>query len=191
MILKIVRYPTPVLRAKCREIPEVTPTIRKLAVDMIETMHAANGVGLAAPQVAIDQQIAVIDVSHNPQCLTFLRINGERVDMVKHMPIVFMNPVLDLGKSKAVDEEGCLSFPRLRGDIRRSEEIKVTFQTLDGETQTWECDGLLARAFQHEIDHLNGILFIDRLSAVGKVSLKRKLARLMEEWEEDGDPVGE
>jgi peptide deformylase len=99
--------------------------------------------------------------------------------------------VLDLGKSKAVDEEGCLSFPRLRGDIRRSEEIKVTFQTLNGETQTWECDGLLARAFQHEIDHLNGILFIDRLSAVGKVSLKRKLARLMEEWEEDGDAVGE
>jgi peptide deformylase len=191
MVLKIVRYPTPVLRAKCRGISEITPAIHKLAEDMIETMHAANGVGLAAPQVAVDQQIAVIDVSHNPQCLTFLRINGERVDMVKHMPIVFMNPVLDLGKSKAVDEEGCLSFPRLRGDIRRSEEIKVTFQTLDGETQTWECDGLLARAFQHEIDHLNGILFIDRLSAVGKVSLKRKLARLMEEWEEDGDAVGE
>ena len=191
MVLKIVRYPTPVLRAKCREISEITPAIHKLAEDMIETMHAANGVGLAGPQVAVDQQIAVIDVSHNPQCLTFLRINGERVDMVKHMPIVFMNPVLDLGKSKAVDEEGCLSFPRLRGDIRRSEEIKVTFLTLNGETQTWECDGLLARAFQHEIDHLNGILFIDRLSAVGKVSLKRKLARLMEEWEEDGDAVGE
>jgi peptide deformylase len=187
MVLKIVLYPTPVLRAKCREISEITPTIHKLAEDMIETMHAANGVGLAAPQVAVDQQIAVIDVSHNPQCLTYLRINGERVDMVKHMPIVFMNPVLDLGKSKAVDEEGCLSFPRLRGDIRRSDEIKVTFQTLAGETQTWECDGLLARAFQHEIDHLNGILFIDRLSAVSKVSLKRKLARLMQEWEEDGD----
>ena len=185
MVLKIVRYPTPALRAKCRAITEVTPAIRQLADDMLETMRAANGVGLAAPQVGVDQQLAVIDVSHNPQCLTFLRINGERVDMVANMPVIFLNPVLELGKDKAVDEEGCLSFPRLRGDIRRSEQAKVTFTTLDGETQTWEMDGLLARAFQHEIDHLNGILFIDRLSAVAKVGLKRKLTRLMEEWAED------
>lgn len=187
MVLKIVRYPAPVLRAKCRTITEVTPEIRQLAEDMIETMRDANGVGLAAPQVAVDQQLAVIDVSHNPQCLTFLRINGVRADMVANMPVVFMNPVLELGKDKDVDEEGCLSFPRLRGDIRRSEQVKVTFTNLSGETQTWEMDGLLARAFQHEIDHLNGILFIDRLSAVAKVGLKRKLTRLMEEWAEDGD----
>lgn len=187
MVLKIVRYPAPVLRAKCRAITEVTPEIRQLAEDMIETMRDANGVGLAAPQVAVDQQLAVIDVSHNPQCLTFLRINGVRADMVANMPVVFINPVLELGKDKDVDEEGCLSFPRLRGDIRRSEQVKVTFTNLSGETQTWEMDGLLARAFQHEIDHLNGILFIDRLSAVAKVGLKRKLTRLMEEWAEDGD----
>ncbi len=187
MVLKIVRYPAPVLRAKCRAITEVTPEIRQLAEDMIDTMREANGVGLAAPQVAVDQQLAVIDVSHNPQCLTFLRINGARADMVANMPVVFMNPVLELGKDKDVDEEGCLSFPRLRGDIRRSEQVKVTFTNLSGETQTWEMDGLLARAFQHEIDHLNGILFIDRLSAVAKVGLKRKLTRLMEEWAEDGD----
>jgi peptide deformylase len=187
MVLKIVRYPAPVLRAKCRAITEVTPEIRELAENMIDTMRDANGVGLAAPQVAVDQQLAVIDVSHNPQCLTFLRINGVRADMVANMPVVFMNPVLELGKDKDVDEEGCLSFPRLRGDIRRSEQVKVTFTNLSGETQTWETDGLLARAFQHEIDHLNGILFIDRLSAVAKVGLKRKLTRLMEEWAEDGD----
>lgn len=185
MVLKIVRYPATVLRAKCRAITEVTPAIRQLADDMLETMRSANGVGLAAPQVGVDQQLAVIDVSHNPQCLTFLRINGERADMVTNMPVIFLNPVLELGKDKDVDEEGCLSFPRLRGDIRRSEQVKVTFKTLDGETQTWEMDGLLARAFQHEIDHLNGILFIDRLSAVAKVGLKRKLTRLMEEWAED------
>jgi peptide deformylase len=185
MVLKIVRYPATVLRAKCRAITEVTPEIRQLADDMLETMRSANGVGLAAPQVGVDQQLAVIDVSHNPQCLTFLRINGERADMVTNMPVIFLNPVLELGKDKDVDEEGCLSFPRLRGDIRRSEQVKVTFKTLDGETQIWEMDGLLARAFQHEIDHLNGILFIDRLSAVAKVGLKRKLTRLMEEWEED------
>jgi peptide deformylase len=189
MVLKIVRYPEPVLRAKCREVTEVTPEIRQFAADMIDTMREANGVGLAAPQVARDIQLAVIDVSHNPQCITYLRINGQEVDMVKHMPVIFLNPKLELGKNKESDEEGCLSFPRLRGDIRRSIDAKVTFQTLDGETQTWETDGLLARAFQHEIDHLNGVLFIDRMSATAKVTLKRKLARLMEEWTEDD--VGE
>lgn len=185
MVLPIVRYPDPVLRAKCRPVTEVTPELREFSTDMIETMRAANGVGLAAPQVARDIQLAVIDVSHNPDCITYLRINGEKVNMVEHMPVIFLNPRLDLGKDKDVDEEGCLSFPRLRGDIRRSEEVKVTFETLEGETQVWETDGLLARAFQHEIDHLNGVLFIDRLSAAAKVGLKRKLTRLMQDWDED------
>jgi len=185
MVLPIVRYPEPVLRAKCRPITEVTEAMRQLAADMLETMRAANGVGLAAPQVGVDVQLAVIDVSHNPQCISFLRINGQPAVMPEHMPVIFLNPRLELGKNKETDEEGCLSFPRLRGDIRRSAELKITFQTLAGETQTWETDGLLARAFQHETDHLNGVLFIDRMSAAAKVGLKRKLARLMEEWEED------
>jgi peptide deformylase len=187
MVRKIVRYPEPVLRAKCRPVTEVTPEIRTLAEDMLETMKEANGVGLAAPQVAVDVQLAVIDVSHNPDCLTYMKVNGEKVDMVQHMPIVFLNPVLELGKDKEIGEEGCLSFPRLRGDIRRSTDVKVTYTTLDGSTVTVEADGLLARAFQHEIDHLNGILFIDRLNAVAKVGMKRKLARLMEEWAEDDE----
>lgn len=185
MVLPIVRYPEPVLRAKCRPILEVTDELRQLAANMLETMRAANGVGLAAPQVGVDQQLAVIDVSHNPDCLTYLRVNGQKADMPQHMPVVFLNPQLDLGKDKNTDEEGCLSFPHLRGDIRRASEIKVTFQNLEGERVTMETDGLLARAFQHEIDHLNGILFIDRMSAAAKVGLKRKLKRLMEEWEED------
>ncbi|HCN30462.1 MAG TPA: peptide deformylase [Verrucomicrobiales bacterium] len=187
MPLKIVRYPDPVLRAKCRPVTEVTPEVRRLAADMIETMRAANGVGLAAPQVGQDVQLAVIDVSHNPKCVSFLRVNGEPADMSARMPVIFLNPVLEPGKDKETDEEGCLSFPRLRGDIRRSASLKVTFQTLDGATQTWETDGLLARAFQHETDHLNGVLFIDRMSAAAKVGLKRKLARLMEEWAEDDE----
>jgi peptide deformylase len=188
MPLPIVLYPTPVLRAKCRQIQAVTPEIRTLAADMIETMRAAHGVGLAAPQVGVDLQIAVIDVSHDPECLSYLRIDGQAAEMVKNMPIVFLNPVLELGKAKESSEEGCLSFPRLRGDIRRSIDAKVTLTTLDGKTQVWECDGLLARAFQHEIDHLNGVLFIDRLTATAKVTLKRKLQRLMAEWAEDAEP---
>ncbi len=185
MILPIVRYPEPVLRAKCRPVTQVTPDIRDLAANMLETMRDAHGVGLAAPQVGHDVQLAVIDVSHDPQCVTFLSVNGQAADLVKHMPVVFLNPRLELGNAKETGEEGCLSFPGLRGDIRRSAAMKVTFETLDGHTVTMETDGLLARAFQHEIDHLNGVLFIDRMSAAAKVGLKRKLARLMAEWEEE------
>ncbi|MBL9131964.1 MAG: peptide deformylase [Verrucomicrobiaceae bacterium] len=185
MIRNIVRYPEPVLRAKCRPVTEITDEIRKLAADMIETMKHANGVGLAAPQVGVDVQLAVIDCSHNPDCITYMRMGGQEVEMVKNMPIVLMNPRLELGNAKETGEEGCLSFPRLRADIRRSAEIKVSYMDLEGKTVTVETDGLLARAFQHEIDHLNGVLFIDRMSAVAKVGLKRKLARLMEDWDED------
>ncbi|MBL9114542.1 MAG: peptide deformylase [Verrucomicrobiaceae bacterium] len=185
MVMKIVRYPEPVLRARCKSVSAATPDHKVLAKDMLETMKAANGVGLAAPQVGKDEQLAVIDVSHNPQCVTYFKINGEDADMVKHMPVVFLNPKIEpVGKQKETDEEGCLSFPGLRGQIRRPAEIKVTYQTLDGETVTIETDGLLARAFQHETDHLNGILFIDRMSAAAKLGLKKKLARVMQDWED-------
>lgn len=182
MLRKIVLYPDPVLRARCRNIATATDEHRQLAADMLETMREANGVGLAAPQVGADVQLAVIDVSHNSECVTYLRVNGEDADLVQFMPIVFLNPKLELGKQRENGEEGCLSFPDLRFQIRRSSDVKVTYQTLDGETVTVETDGLLARAFQHEIDHLNGILFIDRISAVAKVSLKRRLKELQEEW---------
>ena len=185
MVRKIVRYPATVLRAKCRTVSGITDVHRKLAADMLETMHEERGVGLAAPQVGEDVQLAVIDVSHNPQSVTSFRINGEDKIMVEHMPLVIINPKIELGKAKITDEEGCLSFPELRGQIRRSEEVKVSFQTLDGESVVIESDGLLSRAFQHEIDHLNGILFIDRMSAAAKVGLKRKLKRYMEDWAEE------
>lgn len=182
MLRKIVLYPDSVLRAKCRLISKVMDEHRQLAADMLETMHEAHGVGLAAPQVGVDVQLAVIDVSHNPECVSYLRVNGKDADLLKLMPIVFLNPKLDLGRERENGEEGCLSFPDLRYQIRRAADIKVTYQTLDGDTVTVETDGLLARAFQHEIDHLNGILFIDRISAVAKVGLKRKLKELQEEW---------
>lgn len=185
MIRPVTRYPAAVLRAKCRAITTVTDEHRKLAEDMLETMRDERGVGLAAPQVAVDVQLAVIDVSHNPKSISLFKVNGEDRDMPSHMPIVFINPKLELGKAKVTDEEGCLSLPDLRLQIRRSADIKVTYQTLDGETVTIESDGLLARAFQHEIDHLNGILFIDRVSTAGKLGLKRKLANAMADWAED------
>jgi len=188
MVLNIVRYPEPVLRARCQSVPTATEEHKKLADDMLETMRAANGVGLAAPQIGRDIQMAVIDVSHNPDCVSYFRIDGADAKMTDHMPVVFLNPKIEpVGKEKETDEEGCLSFPRLRGQIKRPADIKVTYNTLDGATHVIESDGLLARAFQHETDHLNGILFIDRMSPAAKLGLKRKLGRLMQEWEEDDE----
>lgn len=182
MVLPIVRYPAQVLRVKCRAVTEVTERHRKLALDMLETMKEAHGVGLAAPQVAVDEQMAVIDVSHDPECVSFLRVNGEDKALLDFMPIVFLNPKIEGGKDKEAGEEGCLSIPELRARVTRPESIKVTYETLDGETVTVETDGLLARAFQHEIDHLNGVLFIDRVSAAAKVGVMRRLKWLVQEW---------
>lgn len=187
MVREVVLYPAPVLSVRCRPINEVGDDHRKLAADMLETMKDENGVGLAAPQVGVDLRLAVIDVSHNPKCVSYFKVNGQDADMVSHMPIVFLNPEIEGGPAKVTDEEGCLSFPGLRGQIRRSADVKVTYQTLDGEKVTIETDGLLARAFQHEIDHLNGILFIQRMSAAARLGLKRKLRDLMAEWAEEAE----
>jgi peptide deformylase len=140
---------------------------------------------LAAQQVGHALQLAVVDVSHDPECITYLRVNGEDTPLADIMPLIFVNPKLDHGKDKAVSEEGCLSFPDLREKIRRSEAIKATLTTIEGKNLVIETDGLLSRAIQHETDHLNGILFIDRLSAAAKIGMKRKLRRLMEEWQEE------
>ncbi|MEZ0274428.1 MAG: peptide deformylase [Roseimicrobium sp.] len=186
MILPIVLYGNPVLRAKCQPVTQVTDEIRKLAADMIETMHDARGVGLAAPQVAVPIQMAIIEVPPTDQSVTVLRVNGEAKTLAEAMPVIFLNPKLVLDGGKVIGEEGCLSIPDLRYDVRRSGVVKVTYQTLDGETVTMEADGLLGRAFQHEIDHLNGILFTDRLSAASKLGALRKLKRLVAEWKEEG-----
>ncbi len=185
MVLPIVRYPAQVLRAKCRPVTEVTERHRTLAADMIETMRDAHGVGLAAPQVGVEEQLAVIDVSHDPECVSFLRVNGAGTTLAAFMPVVFLNPRLELGKTKELSEEGCLSIPEMRAKVNRPAAVKVIYQTLDGETVTVETDGLLARAFQHEIDHLNGVLFIDRVSAAAKVGVMRRLKWLVQEWAEE------
>lgn len=186
MILPIVLYGNPVLRVKCQPVLTVTPEIRELVANMLETMHDALGVGLAAPQVAVPLQLAVIEVPDSDKSVTLLKVNGEDKTLADTMPVVFLNPKLELGSAKVLGQEGCLSIPTLRNEVRRSGVVKVTYQTLEGETVTMEADGLLARAFQHEIDHLNGILFTDRLSAAAKLGAKRKLKRMVEEWKDEG-----
>ncbi len=180
MIREIVQYGDPVLRQRCRPVTEVDERIIELVEDMLDTMVDANGVGLAAPQVGEDIRLAVIDVSHDPECVTFLKVNGEDADLVSVMPLIFINPEIAFGQEKEFGMEGCLSIRGIRAEVRRPESVKATLPQLDGSVLVVETDGLLARALQHEIDHLNGVLFVDRLPAVAKVSMRNRLKRLLD-----------
>lgn len=178
MILEIVQYGDPVLRKKCEPVGEVGEELRTLVADMLETMVEAHGIGLAAPQVGRDCRLAVIDVSHDPGCVSYVRVNGEPVDLEKMMPLVFLNPELEFGTEKETMEEGCLSIEDIRADVKRPLDVKMRMTSLEGEDLVLETDGLLARAIQHEVDHLNGILFVDRVTSAAKLSVRRKLRRL-------------
>lgn len=183
MVREIVLYGDPVLREKCKPVTEITPDLHALAADMLETMEAAEGIGLAAPQIGLGIQFAVIDVTDAKEPLTFLRVNGEEAALADIMPLVFMNPVLSFPKKeKAIMNEGCLSFPEVRADIRRPDVVRASLKLLDGQTIELETDGLLSRAIQHETDHLMGILFIDRASPAVKLTLKRKIQKMWDKY---------
>lgn len=145
-LIKIRTSEEPVLRQKSREITKITKKIKVLAQDMLDTMYQANGVGLAAPQVGISERIVVIDVGTGP--------------------IVLINPVITKAEGKNRDVEGCLSLPGRNEYVTRAEKVSVVALDLTGKQINLTGEGLLARAFQHEIDHLNGILFIDYLNPV-------------------------
>jgi peptide deformylase len=181
MSLPIVQYGDPILRQQCRNVDSIDDGLIALVAEMLETMADANGVGLAAPQIGRDLRLAVIDVSHDPECVSYLKVNGEDAELGDIMPLIFINPTLEYGQEKEIGFEGCLSIQGIRCEVRRPMDVKATLPQLDGSTLILETDGLLARALQHEIDHLNGILFTDRLSAVGKVSVKNRLKRLLAE----------
>lgn len=184
MILDIKQYGDPVLRKKCQPVEEVTAETRKLAEDMIETMVDAQGIGLAAPQIGIDIRLAVVDVSHDPESISYLKVNGEEKSLEEVMPLVFINPELEFGKQKESYKEGCLSIQGILAEVRRPLDVVARLGLLDGREITVETDGLLARAIQHETDHLNGVLFTDRINSAAKLSVKRRLKRLQEEeWE--------
>ena len=181
MRLSILQYCDPILRAKGKHIEKIDNRIRELAQNMIETMHAANGVGLAAPQVGESLQLTVLDVSQVEDRPSTMELNGENTDRQSAMPLVLINPEIDLGSETEMGTEGCLSFPEITGEIERAKSVTVRAQNLDGEAIEIEATGFLARAIQHEVDHLNGILFIDRMSSAAKTSLSSKLKRLQKE----------
>ena len=182
MILPVTVYGHPVLRQKGAPITEVTDDIHALADNMIETMRAADGIGLAAQQVGAAIQLAVIDLAHAPDCVTYLRVNGNDTPMGDIMPLIFTNPEIETTGDREPEEEGCLSFPEIKANITRNTEIRATVTLLDGKKLIIETDGLLARAIQHEADHLNGVLFIDRLPSAAKLSLKRKVRRMQDKY---------
>jgi peptide deformylase len=181
MKLEIVQYGHPSLRAKGKRIARVDDRIRALASDMLETMHANNGVGLAAQQVGEALQLTVVDISGVEDRPSTLRLNGRKVDPKTAMPLVLLNPVLTLDDETESGTEGCLSFPEINAEIDRAVWITAKAETLEGEPLQIEASGLLARALQHEVDHLHGILFIDRMSSATKASLASRLKRLQKE----------
>jgi peptide deformylase len=178
MILEIVKYGDPVLREKGREIGEIDEKIRQLASDMLETMREANGVGLAAQQIGVPVQLTVIDVAGIEDRPSAMFINGEEVKLEDFMPLVLINPQLKLSKDKEVGSEGCLSFPDMSADITRAAGVRCKARLLDGREIEFDAAGLLARALQHEVDHLHGVLFIDRMSSAAKAGLAGRLKRL-------------
>jgi len=170
-----------VLRAKGKQIEKIDDEIRALAADMLETMYDANGVGLAAQQVGRALQLTVIDVSDAESRPSRMWLAGEEVDPKEHMPLILINPELQFAEELELGTEGCLSFPEITSEITRSAKVKVTARDLQGTRIEFEAAGLLGRAVQHEFDHLNGILFIDRMSSAAKASLAGKLKRLAAE----------
>ena len=179
MKLPVVKYGHPVLRQKGARIERITPEIEQLINDMFETMYEAKGVGLAAQQVGKALQLTVIDVREATDRPSTLELNGQPADPASIMPIALINPDWKPVNDPVEGAEGCLSFPEIYADISRPETIDVTATNQKGERFSFRCGGLLARAIQHEYDHLHGVLFIDRMDKATLKKIKPELEGLV------------
>ncbi len=175
MILPVLKYGHPALRQRGSRIEKITPEIVQLIADMFETMYASRGVGLAAQQVGCGVQLTVIDVSEITDRPSTLHLRGQPADVRAFMPLALINPEIKAAAEPTAAPEGCLSFPEIYAEIFRPESVQVVALNAEGEQIEFTCGGLLARAVQHEVDHLHGILFIDRMSREKKQELKTEL----------------
>jgi len=175
MILPVVKYGSPVLRQKGAKIETVTPEIKKLIADMFETMEENHGVGLAAQQVGVAKMLTVIDVREVKDRPSWVEIGGKPADVADIMPLVLINPEVTPVGEPVNGSEGCLSFPEIYAEIIRPESVDVSALDARGKPFSFRCGGLLARAVQHETDHLNGLLFIDRMDKKTKLELQPEL----------------
>ena len=166
--MDILIYPHPILRRGGKPITEFGEELRTLADRMIEAMYVEGGGGLAAPQVGIEQKLLVLNPS------------GSKDD--RSGELVICNPKIVRKKKKEFGEEGCLSFPDIQADVERAVEITVVYQDINGDEQSLKCDGWLARIVQHEIDHLEGVFFVDRLTSGEKLRVKSQLLELESEY---------
>ncbi len=168
MILKILKYPDPILSQPGEPVTEFSAELRKLAADMFETTYASQGVGLAAPQVGVSKRLTVIDLSmgKNPK-----------------EKLVLVNPEIIFSEGKLYEEEGCLSFPDIREKVVRAAKVRIRAQDEHGKWFEMDGEELLARCFQHEIDHLDGVLFLLRMSALKRSLNLRKIRKMQADGE--------
>jgi peptide deformylase len=166
MILKIVKYPEPVLSQPGEPVTEFDAELKKLVDDMFETMYASQGIGLAAPQVAVAKRVTVVDLSMGKD---------------PAQKLVLVNPEVIFREGKQYEEEGCLSFPEIREKVQRAAKVRIRAQDLKGKWFEMDGEELLSRAFQHEIDHLDGMLFIFRMSSLKRDLVLRKIRKLQRE----------
>ncbi len=169
--MKIVQYPHPALRANCRAVTTLDETVRTTAAKMLELMYEAEGLGLAAPQVALDYRMVVMNFVGDPE--------------KPEMELVAINPVIVDTKKNEKGREGCLSFPGLYQDIRRAKTITAQYYGLDGKLHSMTCSDLAARLWQHEIDHLNGTLFIDKMNESARKNSKPYLDEFIADFEDE------
>ena len=173
VIYPVVTFGHDVLRQKATPVPEVNEDVRQLVRDMLESMYAAKGLGLAAEQIGRTESVCVIDVpneAEKEEC------RGENAAIP--MPLVLINPEIIAKEGRQRNEEGCLSFPEIGAPISRADRVTVSFTDLDGKRQTVSARGLLSRAIQHETDHLNGVLLVDRMTPLQRLSVAGQLKRL-------------
>lgn len=172
-------YGNPVLREKAVPVATVDATVRQLAVDLLETMYGSDGIGLAAEQIGRTERVCVVDVGvARPR-------EGRPPEPAPTvpMPLVLVNPEILTREGEQVGPEGCLSVPEVFVDIRRAQRVRVAYTDLENTRREVDATGLLARALQHEIDHLDGILFVDRMSMAQRVGVAGKLKRIKRDAE--------
>ncbi len=166
MLLRITQFGENILTEKGDNVTEFNEDLIDLAGNMIDTMYDANGIGLAAQQVGVKLQICVVTVIFNDNSIKFnFRLDGKQPPLELIMPMVLINPTINfISSHTTLYEEGCLSFPEITGEVERPDQIEVEYQDLKGAKHFLECDGLFSRVIQHEVDHLNGKLFTERMS---------------------------
>ncbi len=161
-VLEIVKYGNPILSKVCREVDDF-PVEKEIIRNMYDSMYEAEGIGLAANQIGLDMNLFIIDITHTEETdETFEFVNAKIID----------------SWGESLYGEGCLSIPEVSFDVKRPEEIQVNYQTIDGTRKEGKFDGLMGRAIQHEIDHLNGMLITDRVSSVAKMQFNKKLEEI-------------